>query len=152
MVNQVELVGRVLKELDRQGVKDLNTRQMNAVIRAVDSIIDEIEKPTVGSSPGMGFEAWMQSDDTGLSSRYLAISLTGRCAPKLDWPHDADDFGRCVRMLDAVPELRERLGMLEHAPDPWPRLWARWAEAEALYRAGQGKELNDLIREVVNGK
>jgi hypothetical protein len=149
MVNQMELVGRVFKELDRQGVKELNSRQMNAVIRAVDSIIEEIEKPTVGSSPGMGFEAWMESDDTGLSSRYLAISLSGRCAPQLAWPHDSADFGRCVRMLDAVPELRGRLDLLEHAPEPWPKLWARWEEAEALYRAGHGKELDALIREVV---
>jgi hypothetical protein len=148
-ISQAELVGRVLKELGRQGVKNLNARQVNAVIRGVDAIIAEIKTPTVRASAGMGLEAWRRSDDTGLSSLYLAAALRGQCTPRLEYPHDSDDFGRCVRLLEAVPELRPRLELLANAPQPWPKLLAVWGRAERLYHEGLGAELSQLIAETV---
>ena len=150
VVNQIAVIDRVFRELSRQGYKELNSRQINAVIRGVDSMIEEINKPTVVSEPGMGLEAWRQSDDTGLSSRYLADALSGRCTTEVNWPHDASDFGRCVRMLDAAPELRDRLELAFHAPEPWPKLLAVWFDAESLYRAGSFKELDALIHRVLH--
>jgi|JI9StandDraft_1071089.scaffolds.fasta_scaffold31308_5 hypothetical protein len=149
VVSQAALVGKVLKELGRQGVKDLNSRQLNTVIRAIDSIIAEINTPTVRASADMGLKAWRKSDDTGLSSLYLAAALSGQCTPEFAHPWDSGDFGRCVRLLEAVPELRPRLELLDHAPDPWPKFLACWAELEALYRAGRGAELSRRIAELV---
>ena len=137
-LSQMELVAAILKNIDRQGVKELNPRQMNAVIDAANSIVDEFEKLSVLASPSMGLKAWLASDETGLSSKYLAHVLAPNKAPyaPLNIPHDPADFGRCVRLLDAAPELRAELPRLlepQHGK-PWNAIAAEWSILEAWYR------------------
>ena len=127
-----------------------NARQQNAVINAANDIMAQLRwlhRPTVA---GMGFDAWWQCDDTGSSSKYLAAILSGErfAVSKVNYPHDPQDFGRCVRMLDACPGFRELLpvAMADPAHGPaWNALAARWAELEALYAAalpsGDGSKL-----------
>jgi hypothetical protein len=118
MINQMELVGAVFQALDRQGVKTLCTRQMSAVIRAVNDIIEECERDVVMTSPGMGLTAWLASDDVGMSSRYMA-SVLGGLSSSYAHPYDLDDFGRCSRLLIAVPEFRQRLGLMRDKSPEW---------------------------------
>lgn len=86
------------------------------------------------SNPNMGLVPWFASDDTGMSSMWLAGTLSGQFRRPLSYPHDIADFGRCVRLLEAAPELRERLPILAESPQPWPRIWSLWSELESLYR------------------
>jgi hypothetical protein len=105
----------------------------------------------------MGLRAWIDSDETGLSSRYLACVLTrdtawdrtaGYPRAELHHPHDAGDFGRCAKMIDAQPELRANLARLaEPAHGPvWNAIGARWADLEALYRAEKFADLTAELR------
>lgn len=53
---------------------------------------------------------WALSGDTGISSETLAARMTGN--PKQGYtspPSDADDRGRCIRLLELVPEWIPRL-------------------------------------------
>lgn len=52
---------------------------------------------------------WALSDDTGISSQAIAKHMTfGRAGLMLP-PSDRDDRGRCIRLLELIPEWIERL-------------------------------------------
>ena len=50
------------------------------------------------------------------------------------YPHDPADLGRCLRLLEAVPEWRSRLGEMAECSTVWARLVARWEEMEVAMR------------------
>lgn len=76
---------------------------------------------------------WIASGDTGLSSEAIWAHMAGSRMLDNDrrgysFPHDPDDLGRCLRLLDAVPEWKARIGeMAQHSPY-WAALVARWDE------------------------
>jgi len=137
IISQPRLIGAVLKELGRQGVGDINHRQLNAIIRGIDDMIAELESPTRIAKTGEGLEAWLASDDTGASSKYMAKTIFGRydTGRGVAVPHDPDDFGRCVRMLVATGADRSRVEMMKepkHGPI-WNEIAERWDELKAMY-------------------
>jgi hypothetical protein len=72
---------------------------------------------------------WLLSGDTGSSSKCIAQHLTGaECSG--DYPMDADDMGRCVGLLKAVPEFRARLPEMAKVNRYWAALIPRWSEIE----------------------
>jgi hypothetical protein len=52
-------------------------------------------------------------------------------------PHDGDDLGRCVRLLDRFPEWRWRLSEVGERLVRWRPFVARWGELEALFRSDE---------------
>lgn len=150
MISQIELVAAIAKHLEKSGVKTLIPRQLNAVIQAANIIIDELKEPERKSRPGMGLDAWLRSDDTGISSEFMAGVLSRKFMREYGHPHDGDDFGRCVRLLEACPELRENLDSIKTFSPEWFALATRWDEFETLYRnGGEGfyEKLNDAYAE-----
>jgi hypothetical protein len=89
---------------------------------------------------------WLLSDDTGTSSRTIVAATTGLTIAfhKTGTPRDMGDFGRCVRMLDALPELRSKLYRVSERHPEWSPLIERWGELQALYR--KAIELDDPNR------
>lgn len=148
-ISQMQLVVAIHKALAKQDVATLNVRQLNTVIKAADMIVDEIARETVRSTKGMGLEAWLRCDDVGLSSEYMARRLTGYGVARYSHPYDADDFGRCLRMLDAVPELKGRVGEMADASDIWCRLVSVWNEAAEKYTSGDTAGCDRMVREAV---
>jgi hypothetical protein len=99
-------------------------------------------------------ERWLKGYDTGCSSMTIAVVLTDVNTPALyrdhigDVPHDADDFGRCLRLLETMPEFATRLqGVADEYPI-WQPLVSAWDELTGLYEAGALSELSDMIREL----
>lgn len=136
-VSQIELISAICKHLDKQGVKTMVPRQYNAVIAAADCIIEAIAREPVPATPGMGLHAWLACDEAGLSSQYMA-SILGGFEGRREYAHplDADDFSRCVKLLDAVPEYRKDLEKMRDKSDHWSQLLDRWDVAEKAYREG----------------
>ncbi len=143
--SQPELVAAILMWLDEQGIKSASSRQVNAVIKAADDIIAALVTPDVMARPAMGLQAWLASDDTGMSSRYMAKVLAEKAGMGSVYvdvrydgmePADPSDFGRCVRLLEAVPELRPHLLSLTESTSPkvWQRIAGEWDSLEAMYR------------------
>lgn len=64
----------------------------------------------------MGIIAWLESDDTGSSSLYMASVLSGKPGSYSNhYPRDPADFGRCMRLIKAVPSLKADIGkMADH--------------------------------------
>jgi hypothetical protein len=143
------------------GMESMSNRQMNAVIRGVNEMIDDLNRDDVQAADNCGLSAWLRSDSTGLSSRYLATVLSGRNCKQsgwdgIDYPHDPGDFGRCLRLLRAAPELVPNLHLMadpKHGK-PWNTLHAVWDELTALYEeespSGKCPKLYDRMREVLS--
>lgn len=69
------------------------------------------EKPTICHNKPVEQRAlfWALSDDTGISSKALAKHMIGNSPVRMSPPSDADDRGRCIRLLELVPEWIVRL-------------------------------------------
>lgn len=100
-------------------------------------------------------DRWWLGTDTGKSSTALFAVL---CREGLQWetnyegqkatPQDSADFGRCKRLLDAIPEWRSRLGEVaaKYADTAWPRIIAKWNELETA----TAERVNEILRECHN--
>jgi len=130
-LNQIQLVTGIMGLISDQ-VPGLpaEARLMNCVIAAANSICAEFAREPVTASQGMGLTAWLASDDVGESSRFMASVLSGAFKANFAIPYDPSDFGRCVRMIEVVPELKGRIHLMcEHGP-MWTAVadnWERWS-------------------------
>lgn len=87
--------------------------------------------------------AWLLSSKVGSSSKCIAQHLTdNECSG--DYPMDAEDLGRCIGLLDAVPEFRARLPEMAKVNCYWAALIPRWSELERCQ--SDYRKCSDLIR------
>lgn len=105
-----------------------------------------------GESP----EAWLNSGDTGISSKTIWSVMTGRPFPDRHFlpsvPLDPSDFGRCHRLLERFPEWRARLGEVAERYPEWAPLVDAWDRMTALHQrdepTGESAELYALMRDL----
>ncbi|MBJ7550765.1 hypothetical protein [Marinomonas ostreistagni] len=78
---------------------------------------------------------WLLSGDTGTSSKAIVSQMTGIEAEDSfsDYPRDTSDFGRCYRLMKAVPEFRFRISEMASRSERWAALVACWDELDRLY-------------------
>ncbi len=91
-------------------------------------------------------EQWIVGDDTGVSSVTIWSVMMGVTPRWSGTPMDADDFGRCVRLLDCFPGWRERLSEVSGVYPEWEGLIACWSELQGHFRAGDVQKVNLLIQ------
>jgi hypothetical protein len=90
---------------------------------------------------------WFAAGHTGLSSEAIAgFMLWGE--KKKDIPWDSSDFERCVRLLNEIPEWRERLPEMAEFIPAWSGLVEQWSELERLCASNNRQALNDLIARI----
>jgi len=101
---------------------------------------------------------WLGGDDTGLSSKAIALSALGEMPNGAvhKYPHDGSDYGRCHRLLQAAPEAKAGLEKLAKDGGPyWAALAARWDEIQAAYlrdldrASGHRDETRALMRSIL---
>ncbi|MEN6532318.1 MAG: hypothetical protein ABFD89_01560 [Bryobacteraceae bacterium] len=140
-ISQIDLVAKIANLLATDfGLKQATEKQFNAIIEAADIIVEAMRHEFVPAAEGIGLFAWLASDDTGLSSRCMARTLwpsagipEERHFGNKSHPLDPDDFGRCHRFLEAVPEAKARIGEMSAVSKQWAGLVAAWDELTALY-------------------
>jgi len=96
-------------------------------------------------------DMWLAGNDTGISSQTIHDVLRGRPpCPTWGWraPWDADDFGRCARLIDLIPEWEARMHEVGDACREWRPIADRWGELKALYDAGCIGDLDARVREL----
>lgn len=60
---------------------------------------------------------WLMGDDTGISSKALCAHMLGIEGARNMPPSDAGDRGRCIRLLQLIPEWQPRLDeMAQYKP------------------------------------
>ena len=90
---------------------------------------------------------WLFGEDTGLSSRTIAGVMLNMPRQLMDWartPIDGDDLGRCLRLLEKIPEWKSRLDEVGDAYPSWRPLIEHWSELQSLYA-------DDLVECRANG-
>lgn len=79
---------------------------------------------------------WLANGDRGLSSNAMVHHLTGIKTEKdfhrKDYPRDPSDLGRCRKLLEQVPELRDDLPRMATCSEQWARIVKHWDELCAL--------------------
>lgn len=146
-IDQIQLVAAIAKEIDRQHPgAGVESRCFNTIILAANNICQEFAKPVVKASEGMGLADWLASDDTGMSSLFMASKLTGMFEAEYAYPHDPADFGRCLRLVEAVPELESKIRDMSQHGKEWAVVAANWHEWAEVYRADDGKRLYRLMQ------
>lgn len=98
-------------------------------------------------------DRWWRGTDVGKSSATIFAELCndghlGREADEFAQgatPRDASDFGRCWRLLAAMPGWRERLEEVaeKHRDTAWPEIVVRWGELELA----NAEEQSGILRE-----
>ena len=136
VISQISLVAELVSLLEKKfDCGSMNSREFNIVIQAADLIVNEFAKPDVPVTKSMGLLAWLASDRVGLSSKYMAHVMSGgTLGAKYAHPHDPADLGRCLGLLDAVPEFRSKLKMMALESRQWEHLVQEWDGLESLYR------------------
>lgn len=80
------------------------------------------EKPALCHNKSIYYRAlfWALSDDTGTSSKTLACHMLEYPSPRTlaGPPSDASDRGRCIRLLELIPEWIPRLQELAKLEKP----------------------------------
>jgi len=93
--------------------------------------------------------AWIVGNDTGVSSRTIHGVMLG-LAPGDGWgwdaPWDADDFGRCARLIDLIPEWGPRMHEVGDAVPAWRPIVDEWDALKRLCDEGRTRELDRAVR------
>lgn len=106
---------------------------------------------------------WLENEKTGLSSLTLCSTLLPNISHDklekvkeddygLSYPHDTDDFKRCLGFLNAVPELRTQLEKIGSISKEWKQLVNQWEKIENLINSNNLDEANDIIKQCVKSK
>ena len=70
----------------------------------------------------------------GLSSKAIwGVMMDQKWPCGSNRPHDPDDFGRCYRLLELIPEWKERLIEVSQAYPNWMPMIRDWAILTAMY-------------------
>ena len=96
--------------------------------------------------------AWLLGTDTGESSKTIYTVMTLEPGGSLKgcrgaYPFDADDFGRCFRLLERFPAWRPRLPEVAKAFPKWKKIVEAWQEMENLFAP-----VNDILVRRRNGE
>ena len=142
-LDQMRLVTEILSLLKGHGITTVQVRHINAVIDAANRICDEFGRPDRIAAPGSGLIAWACSDEVGMSSVFMARRLSAHAGLRFPGhrikdepahPYDPDDFGRCLGLLEAVPELRLHIAKMAEYGKVWAAYVEHWDELETLYK------------------
>lgn len=98
---------------------------------------------------------WLLRGESSVSSKFMAgVALNG-AGYRSKWqqtaPHDAAEFGRCVQLLQAVPEVRDCFHVLRDVNAVWRLYVDRWEDLTALWRVGDMNRTNERLKELRRG-
>ena len=62
---------------------------------------------------------WFATGEIGASSQTIVLRMIGKKYKHESHPLDPDDFNRCIKLLDAVPEIRNRLNEMSKVSPEW---------------------------------
>lgn len=96
---------------------------------------------------------WIAGQDTGLSSINIWAVMMGVRTGRPYTPADGADFGRCYRLLQIIPEWRERLPEVAAKYPTWGPMVREWDRLTEIYERDciptwRGHEIYAAIKEL----
>ncbi len=74
---------------------------------------------------------WFITGETGISSEAIACKMSGMNNDRTyTHPLDPDDFKRCLKLVNRIPEIRTRLDEMRSVSPYWNALIEHWKEVE----------------------
>jgi hypothetical protein len=93
---------------------------------------------------------WAAGRNTGVSSKAILGVMVGKPPEsRFCYPHDGGDLGRCIGLLEAVPEFRDRLQEMRKVGPEWAALIDHWDELEGMYRTKDDR-LYERMQEILD--
>lgn len=138
--SQPGLVSAILKNLSG---KSCDAALMNKIIEAANLVCEECARERVYAVKPMSTAEWLACDDVGQSSKYMLqfISDTKNLAPENGpVPRDADDLGRCIRMLEFTGLISD-IDKIKEASSEWALIAENWTVLTQLYNNGDGEQI-----------
>lgn len=71
---------------------------------------------------------WILSGDTGTSSKAICAHMQGIKPERESYPSDPADLGRCLRLLEQIPEWKPRIKEMAVYGPGWAGQVERWEE------------------------
>ena len=97
---------------------------------------------------------WALSDDVGISSKTMLAIHCGVTIEDLDAPYDPSDFGRCYRLVQHIPEIKNSFSAIAAAVPDFAKIIEHWDELCSLYdieiknKDGRAPKLYKRIKEL----
>lgn len=79
---------------------------------------------------------WLANGNRGSSSNTMFEVITGIKCQDYDYqdhPYDQGDFGRCKKLIDLIPELKDGFEKLSKLSKAWKNIIANWDKLCELY-------------------
>ena len=76
---------------------------------------------------------WINFGSTGMSSKTMWNCFMGNKDFRINHPYDPDDFSRCYKLLEAVPEWKDQLHKLKPLSKEWSNLVDNWPKLTSMY-------------------
>lgn len=83
---------------------------------------------------------WIANGETGMSSKTMWNCLMGNSKFPVNHPYDPDDFSRCWKLLEAVPEWKTELHKLKPLSRAWSNLVDNWDKLTAMYEQNKKEQ------------
>lgn len=85
---------------------------------------------------------WLLNGERGTSSETMFKYLDGRDITKgrMSHPLDPDDFKRCYKLLQAVPQWKSKLYQMRHVSPVWDKLVDNWDKLTEMYERNVKEE------------
>jgi len=82
---------------------------------------------------------WIANGERGLSSETMWNCLIGNLDYPIHHPYDPDDFGRCHKLLQTIPEWKNELYRLCKLSAEWNNLVINWDKLTEMYEKNVGE-------------
>lgn len=76
---------------------------------------------------------WRRCGEVGISSETIWAAFTGSKGRHEDIPYDPDDYSRCRKLFDLIPEWRANIGRLSEVYPWYAPFVERWDEMDRLW-------------------
>ena len=89
---------------------------------------------TKGKTEKENADWWLIHGEHGISSKTMFKYLDGRDIAEYErHPCDPDDFSRCYKLLEAVPQWKSQLHKLKRISPVWAKLVDNWDKLTEMY-------------------
>lgn len=92
---------------------------------------------------------WISNGETGMSSKTMWSCLMGLKDFEINHPCDPDDFSRCWKLLEAVPEWKTQLHKLKPLSRQWEKLIDNWDKLTDFYEVKKANGMYEFMQTLI---
>lgn len=113
--------------------------EMNKKIKEFNSVHGKCEKTWTEPNANMDDSVheralwWIANGEVGMSSKTMWNCFMGSKKYPINYPSDPDDFKRCYKLLQAIPEWKDELHKLKPLSPKWSNLVDNWDTLTEMY-------------------